>query len=465
MSQDDRDGTNIKALTSAVGRQQMAVPKFEKPQPVTQPPIKVAELCRWSGCYRECPDGLQDGRAQRRQGIMATDENCLSGGLDKLCCPGDEDMPVCTWRGHKNSGACSPGCKGGEVDVGTLGVGCSSKHQTACCTNVPATAAYGECKWVGTASSCNPDCHGDFPTKMVSTKRGAGGEQPCIIGQKSYCCRDPKPAAFATCDWYKKEAPAKFEQDFICEDACPTGQIKLATEAGGLDRTGGCFGGARAFCCEPAKPKVVPREEDDPFGGKQNKEFHLLLEKYMDNPTCPATLLHPSPGSIFQGTVDKRALALAPALDLETEASEVRVLQGRARDCDLDRFTRMVQYAALMLTMADSMLEPLSWVYNELLANSYDAVLRAADLRSHYYRFSHLDPKNFISYLFLKPTEAGHIVRRQAQTGQIFCEPGSRRLARREAGDVAQRPRLDVIGFLAGCSGAPLSSFPDIKLT
>ncbi|KAK8078290.1 hypothetical protein PG996_004460 [Apiospora saccharicola] len=110
----------------------MAVPKLEKPQPVTQPPIKVAELCGWSGCY----------------------------------------------------------CNSGEVDVGSLGVGCNIKHQTACCTNVPATAAYGECKWVGTASTCNPDCPSGFPTKTVSTTRGAGGEQPCIIGDKSYCCRE-----------------------------------------------------------------------------------------------------------------------------------------------------------------------------------------------------------------------------------------------------------------------------------
>ncbi|KAK8135001.1 hypothetical protein PG984_007013 [Apiospora sp. TS-2023a] len=340
-----------------------------------------------------------------------------------------------------------------KVTFGSLGVGCNIKHQTACCTNVAATAAYGECKWVGTASSCNPDCPSDFPTKMVSTKRGTGGEQPCIIGQKSYCCRDPKPAAFATCDWYKKEALAKFAQDFICEDACPKGQIKLATEAGGPDRTGGCFGGARAFCCEPAKPKVVPRQDDDPFGGKQNKEFQLLLEKYMENPTCPATLLHPSPGSIFQDKLETRAVAL----DLEMEASEFRVLQGRAKDCDVDRFTRLIQYAALMLTMADSMLEPLSRVYDELFANSYDVVLRAAGLRRHYNRFSHLDPKNFMTYLFLNPTQAGHIVRRQALTDEVFCEPGSRTRARRETtGDVAKRPRSDVSGS-AGCSAASLS--------
>lgn len=57
MSQDDKDATNIKALTSAIGRKQMAVPKFEA-QPVEQPPPKVDELCRWSGCYRDCPAGL-----------------------------------------------------------------------------------------------------------------------------------------------------------------------------------------------------------------------------------------------------------------------------------------------------------------------------------------------------------------------------------------------------------------------
>jgi hypothetical protein len=39
----------------------------------------------------------------------------------------------CTWRGYKSSGACQPGSRPGEGEVGTLSIGCTTKYQSASC--------------------------------------------------------------------------------------------------------------------------------------------------------------------------------------------------------------------------------------------------------------------------------------------------------------------------------------------
>ncbi|KAK2035450.1 hypothetical protein LX32DRAFT_647515 [Colletotrichum zoysiae] len=409
MSQDDKDGTNIKALTSAVGRKQMDPPKFVPALPSTQPP-KVAELCRWSGCYQDCPAGFKTVQRNGHKEIMLNTENCLAGGADKLCCPADQPMPTCEWRGHRNSGVCKPGCNDGEVKVGSLRVGCNFSHQAACCTSEASTSAYGSCKWVGEAPTCNQDCPGDYPNKIFSSKLAAGGEQPCISGTKHYCCREPKPAAFSKCDWHKKGSPPRFEQDFICEDSCPSGQIKLASEVGGMSAENGCFGGARAYCCDPPKP-VVPRGDDDPFGGQQNKEFQLLLEKYMENPTCPATILRPKLGDMFTNV--KRSL--------EFESSRTRALEGRATNCEMDRYVRMIDFSVILLTKSDDLIGPLQPVYDEIFAGAFDEDIEAAKLRAHYKRNPDLDPHAFMQYVFLNPKAAGPGLRRGAQASELFC--------------------------------------------
>ncbi|KAL0940480.1 glycosylhydrolase family 18-9 [Colletotrichum truncatum] len=410
MSQDDKDGTNIKALTSAVGRKQMDPPKFVPALPSTQEPPKVAELCRWSGCYQDCPAGFKTVQREGHKEIMLNSENCLAGGMDKLCCPSDQPMPTCQWRGHRNSGVCKPGCNEGEVKVGSLRVGCNFSHQAACCTSEASTSAYGSCKWVGEAPTCNQDCPSDYPNKIFSSKLAAGGEQPCISGTKHYCCQEPKPAAFSKCDWHKKGSPPRFEQEFICEDSCPSGQIKLATEVGGMYADNGCFGGARAYCCEPPKP-IVPRGDDDPFGGKQNKEFQLLLEKYMENPTCPATILRPKLGDMFTNV--KRSL--------EFEASQARTLQGRATNCEMDRYVRMIEFAVILLTKSEDLIGSLQPVYDEIFAGAFDEDITAEKLREHYKRNPDLDPNAFMQYVFLNPKAAGPGLRRGARASELFC--------------------------------------------
>ncbi|KAK2763376.1 glycosylhydrolase family 18-9 [Colletotrichum kahawae] len=434
MSQDDKDATNIKALTSAIGRKQMDPPKFVPALPSTQEPPKIAELCRWSGCYQDCPAGFKTVQREGHKEIMLNGENCLAGGVDKLCCPSDQKMPTCQWRGHRNSGVCKPGCNDGEVKVGSLRVGCNFSHQAACCTSEASTSAYGSCKWVGEAPTCNRDCPSDYPNKIFSSKLAAGGEQPCISGTKHYCCREPKPAAFSKCDWVKKGSPRRFEQDFICEDSCPSGQIKLATEVGGMNAENGCFGGARAYCCEPPKAVVVPRGDDDPFGGNQNKEFQLLLEKYMENPTCPATILRPVLGDMFTNV--KRSL--------EFEASLTRTLQGRATNCEMDRYVRMIGFGVVLLTKSADLIGPLQPVYDEIFAGAFDEDLTAEKLRAYYQRNPDIDPNAFMQYVFLNPKAAGPGLRRAARASETFCVLPTTRKRDEKALSVISRHPSDV---------------------
>jgi hypothetical protein len=88
--------------------------------------------------------------------------------------------------------------------VGTLSVGCSSKHQSACCTTNAATQAYADCKWVETSGLCSKSgshvgCLSDYPKFIVASSAGAGGEQE---GAKSYSCKGPAPSQWSDCAWY-----------------------------------------------------------------------------------------------------------------------------------------------------------------------------------------------------------------------------------------------------------------------
>jgi chitinase len=198
-------------------------------------------------------------------------------GPHKFCCPSDFKVPKCLWRGHRNSGACKPGCEKDEVEVGTLTVGCSSKHQSACCKDHDAVAAYGACKWFGSAPQCSKSggrasCQEPYPHFIVQASAGAGGEQVCGQGAKSYCCGAPPPSSFTECEWHKK-ATNVFGKEFICETSCPEGQIRLAMHKGR------CSMGWEAYCCKgpPPRQDLVPRWDD--FGNKGFEEFKTLLEK------------------------------------------------------------------------------------------------------------------------------------------------------------------------------------------
>lgn len=399
----------------------MDFPNFEPPQPVTTSPVEEAQLCRWSGCYQNCPSGFKEVPRDGTNQIMSDHSMCLDGGTSKFCCPSDQELPTCKWRGHSNSGWCNPGCEDDEVEVGTLSTGCNIRHQSACCKKADVVAAYGECRWQGSAPSCDigSGCGGDYPIEIVKTNTGAGGEQPCVTGSKKFCCKSPTPNAFGgMCKWVTKGSPPRFpDNDFICEDSCPQGQIKVATQT---DNFGDCFGGAKAYCCDPVKMvDLDPRDDDDPYGGGQAEQFKLLIQKYLENPTCPATVLEVSLGDYFE----------SPPMPTRKKRDDLDVLLRRATDCTTDDWTLLLAFAVNMFTHTDTSLDPFRNVWDEEFAGAYDEVYEFTWLNSFWKLFPNIDIHSLIERVLYNPLNYGIGLRRRVRAPTLFCEiPSGRKI-------------------------------------
>ncbi|KAF3812023.1 hypothetical protein GCG54_00015573 [Colletotrichum gloeosporioides] len=91
-----------------------------------------------------------------------------------------------------------------------------------------------------------------------------------------------------------------FEQDLIHEDSCLSDSTILATEISGVKAEYDCFGGARAYCCEPPN-------DDDPFVPNQNKKFHCS-SRITQRTDVPATISRPKLSDTF--TYMKQSLEL-----------------------------------------------------------------------------------------------------------------------------------------------------------
>lgn len=72
-----------------------------------------------------------------------------------------------------------------------------------------------------------------------------------------------------------------FEQDLIYEDRCLSQSVMLATEVGGGKAEYGCFGGARAYCCEP--PKSAFPSVTITLCSKPKQKVPLLFENCTEN--------------------------------------------------------------------------------------------------------------------------------------------------------------------------------------
>lgn len=151
--------------------------------------------CRWSNCNEQCAPGYVPVPRQggKRDEMIWDHTHCQGVGMQLFCCPSEISQPVCRWRGHKNSGHCSPGCQRGEAEVGTLRFGCKTEHQSACCSLGIGTVAYGSCKWHGTAPLCSrgmmpgepshAPCSKEYPDFVFATSAGFGGEKTCDSGK------------------------------------------------------------------------------------------------------------------------------------------------------------------------------------------------------------------------------------------------------------------------------------------
>lgn len=135
--------------------------------------------CRWTNCGEPCPtDSMPVPRNGSQTGEMMWDHTHCPDGKSSMtfCCPTCQRAPVCTWREHKNSGKCSPGCNKGEAEVWTLGIGCKTGS----------ISAYQNCRWEGCQKVVNKDqkmCDAEYSTLAFVAPCGFGGEGSCKNGE------------------------------------------------------------------------------------------------------------------------------------------------------------------------------------------------------------------------------------------------------------------------------------------
>ncbi|RDB25300.1 Chitotriosidase-1 [Hypsizygus marmoreus] len=260
-STDDAKGTAASALAKSTGRQAISLLSSTRPDPISS--------CQLGECGQSCPAGLSPAQRSdgKNKGNTGTNTGCSGNDARLYCCPSN-DMPTCTWRG--TAMFCKGKCHDGEVEVtsSTSGTGadCWTGHKVLCCTKTASNSAASECRWTGSAPLCagafgQADCPSDQKA-LTSSNYGAGGEQPCSIGQK--------PPPYEGCDWYYHGGNIWGEIPFACSGSCPAGKAVVAT-----DPTG-CFSGYGAFCCN------TPSTTNDPLVA----DFKRRIEAFANDATC-----------------------------------------------------------------------------------------------------------------------------------------------------------------------------------
>lgn len=419
ISQDDEFGTNAQALASVLGRKKLEFPNFAIRAKVEDSPDLESKTCRWTSCYEGCPSGFKEVQRDGHKEIMLDTTPCFGKGhgFSRLCCPTSFKSPSCTWRGHRNTGKCKPGCNDFELEVGSLDVGCRSGYQSACCSDTLVTSLYSRCVWTGCTNKGKDACTGNNPHFLTSSSIGSGGMKSCDKGEKrSLCCVSPPPYDISgKCEWRKKAGLLNADnENLLCEGACSSNQLMLARESGltiGSEGGDGCYGDL-AFCCTEPK-KLKPRDEDP--GSSEGREFQALIRKYMENPTCPATILFPTVHDKF---TRKRSL--------EFEAAEFNVLRARAKDCTLDTWVRLLQYTTLVFSVSRAGMDPLVKVWNKEFAGYYDKQLEYENLHAFLGKYRDYEPRSVVEWVLYNPTQAGPGIKGADAASQALCRvPGS----------------------------------------
>ena len=406
-----------------------------------------------TNCGEDCPSGFKNVMRDGTSETMVDGTKCLGVGFPhQWCCPADAPLPTCTWRGHRNSGICKPGCSEGEVlqqpsflrtcfctntffqvEVGTLETGCNFNHQSACCTESGSTFAYQQCKWVGGDAICSKagghaDCPSDYPTFLVASSNAAGGQPSCDTGARSYCCKGSQPpAAFTDCKWHT-QATGRVKGDKQCETSCPKDTVRLSMQHLGECTNGGGYDWG-AYCCKGEPPKKLePRDPttsnvSDPFiypqtirhplirpalSQNQYSDFVALLKSYMKDPTCPNTSPHVD---YFHGD---------PAVK--------RSLTSRQECSANNNFLRLVQWmSTLIVNPIFAMNSPaIITAWNTLVANVIDdgllylSLLRQRDL-------TNWDPIAMMTDVLLDAQSAGEGIREYQAAAPLICEIESTR--------------------------------------
>ncbi|KAL4723086.1 hypothetical protein ACLX1H_010327 [Fusarium chlamydosporum] len=418
ISHDDSSSTNAKALNSALGRKTPKLPEFKEKEKKPEMQLsKMPGVCHWTSCFEECPSGYKSVQRDGHKEIMLDTTICDQGlggyGFSRLCCPADHDSPTCTWRGHRNSGHCKPGCKEGEVEVGTIRAGCDRNHQSACCELTEVTEPYDKCYWSDYFGDDDlPPCIGKNSKMVATSSVGSGGIRTCSKDKtRAYCCSDPAPVPFGNhCEWVKQAGWVTDESANVCEAACHKGQICIALEHGDRHVNFGdkpCKG-KEAFCCdlesELEKRKDEEDDEEETAGSIGAREFKALISKYLDNPTCPATILQPDIyDGVNEGALKKR--------DLVAESMDNEMLHGRAVDCTLKDWNRLLTRATLMFTAIGSAYQGMLKIWDNDFADPLDEEYTSSNLQGFFGDYRMYDRRATLAYILYNPHTAGRGLR------------------------------------------------------
>lgn len=220
-STDDNQGTAIRALAKAGGREDLSVALNARA--VKTDPSK----CVWGECGASCPSGLVPVESSGSNASPLGIESGCNEGKRNLCCPA-KNPPTCKWKGSpKFCGLLSKNrCSEKEIEVAASTDGCWTGHKSLCCSKTDSTSNLDECEWLGAAPFCSTAAgigtvlglgttpltgafaftsygcpNEDKPKELTTSKQGEGGQQTCAYngGFKSYCCKDPAP--WKECKW------------------------------------------------------------------------------------------------------------------------------------------------------------------------------------------------------------------------------------------------------------------------
>jgi chitinase len=109
----------------------------------------VLSVCIWGECGKECPANSSpaqrsDGKNRGNAGIYT---GCSGGETRNYCCPKDQEMPKCEWRG--TAPLCNGKCHDGEVqvssDTSATGDYCWTGHKVLCCSSTKSDAGISQC--------------------------------------------------------------------------------------------------------------------------------------------------------------------------------------------------------------------------------------------------------------------------------------------------------------------------------
>ncbi|KAE8361527.1 glycoside hydrolase [Aspergillus caelatus] len=238
------------------------------------------QYCRFINCGEVCPSGFTEvTRADKKKDLMLDSSTCPSGKhqTQTLCCPTSTEVPTCQWRGFHNNGKCKGGCNSDEAEIGTVGAGCKSGYQSACCTITDSVRPWTKCKWT---ESCHGDltCPAGYPNFVVGSRDGWGGQKSCKAEKNyNYCCQGDTgpPDTFTDCEWHGHGVT--FTNDKYCSTHCPAGSIRIAEEDisifMGSDKTA-----KHQTACSVVRHTVA----------KTARELDAYLTMFLKNPVCPS---------------------------------------------------------------------------------------------------------------------------------------------------------------------------------